>query len=74
MKCDAFVTHFVQVNHTNVVEEARQPGDDDDDVKKHHTNVVKEARQPGDDDDDVKKHGSTESKVEAGSLVEEVMS
>ena len=35
MKCDAFVTHFVQVNHTNVVEEARQPDDDDDDVKKH---------------------------------------
>ena len=26
-----------------------------------------------DGDDDVKKHGSTESKVEAGSLVEEVM-
>ena len=35
LKCDAFVTNFVQVNHTNVVEEATQPGDDDDDVKKH---------------------------------------
>ena len=34
MKCDAFVTHFVQVNHTNV-KEASQLEDDDDDVKKH---------------------------------------
>ena len=43
-------------------------------VQVKHTNVVEEARQPrDDDDDDVKKHGSTESKVEAGSLVEEVM-